>query len=209
MRKFQHLLLALCIITVVACKKDKKTEDTNTDTTTENVESTSSNSETSTTSTSTTESDGITKVTIALEAKSGSSVSGNAVIREQNGVVSLMAVFDGLSEGTHAIHIHEKADCSSDDGTSTGGHWNPTGQPHGQWGDEKGYHKGDIGNFTADANGHGYISFNTQEWCIGCGDPAKDILGKALIVHQGADDFTSQPSGAAGSRVSCGGIIKE
>jgi len=52
------------------------------------------------------------------------------------------------------------------------------------------------------------IEFATDEWCIGCGDATKDILGKGIIVHQGVDDFISQPSGAAGSRVSCAGIIK-
>jgi len=49
---------------------------------------------------------------------------------------------------------------------------------------------------------------STDQWCIGCDDPAKNILGKAVIVHQGEDDLISQPSGAAGARVSCGGIIE-
>ena len=48
----------------------------------------------------------------------------------------------------------------------------------------------------------------TDEWCIGCGDETKDILGKAIIVHEGSDDFKTQPTGAAGGRVSCGGIIQ-
>ena len=120
----------------------------------------------------------------------------------------MTAVFSGLAEGEHAVHLHEKSDCSAEDGSSAGGHWNPTAQPHGAWGDEAGYHKGDIGNFTANANGVGTITFVTDEWCIGCGDDTKDIIGKSVIVHQGTDDFKSQPSGAAGARVSCGGIIQ-
>jgi len=52
------------------------------------------------------------------------------------------------------------------------------------------------------------VTFLTKEWCIGCGDDSKDIIGKSIIVHQGTDDFKSQPSGAAGSRISCGGIIQ-
>lgn len=148
------------------------------------------------------------KIKVRLEPKSKSNVSGNVLFKEVDGIVSMVAVFDGLSEGEHAIHLHEKADCSAEDGTSSGGHWNPTAQPHGKWGSAEGYHKGDIGNFTADAKGHGTISFSTDEWCIGCGDPSKDILGKAVIVHQGTDDFTTQPTGNAGGRVSCGGIIE-
>lgn len=148
------------------------------------------------------------KVKFALTPKSGSDVKGNVVFTQESGKVAMTAILEGLTPGEHAIHIHDKADCSSDDGKSTGGHWNPTATPHGKWGATEGYHKGDIGNFTADDKGFAVVNFSTDEWCIGCGDNTKDILGKAIIVHQGTDDFTSQPSGAAGSRVSCGGIIK-
>ncbi len=146
-------------------------------------------------------------VTIRLEPKSGSKLSGTAKFTETNGKVTLEATINGLSEGEHAIHIHEKGECNSDDGTSAGGHWNPTNQPHGKWGDSKGYHKGDIGNFKVDDKGVGRVDFSTDEWCIGCNDPQKDIMGKALIIHDGVDDFTSQPAGAAGIRVGCG-VIK-
>lgn len=149
-----------------------------------------------------------TKIKIRLEPKSDSKVSGSAVFTEKEGQVTMVAVFEGLSEGTHAIHLHEKADCSSADGTSSGGHWNPTNEQHGKWGDAAGYHKGDIGNMEADANGNATITFITDEWCIGCGDSNKDILNKAVIVHQDADDFKTQPTGNAGGRVSCGGVIK-
>lgn len=148
------------------------------------------------------------RLKMALEAKSDSKATGSVVFEESDGTVSMMAAIHGLSEGTHAIHIHEKADCSSADGKSAGGHWNPTAQPHGEWGADTGYHKGDIGNFEADENGNGVVNFKTNEWCIGCGDEKKDIVGKSIIVHQGTDDFTSQPSGDAGARISCGGIIE-
>lgn len=148
------------------------------------------------------------KLTLSLDAKSNSGVTGNVIFKQDQGVVTMIAVLSGLTEGQHAIHIHQTADCSADDGTSSGGHWNPTGKPHGAWGDKAGYHKGDIGNLTADANGHATITKVTDEWCIGCGDETKDIVGKAIIVHQGVDDLKTQPTGAAGSRVSCGGIIE-
>ena len=148
------------------------------------------------------------KLTISLDSKSGSTATGNVVFTEEDGEVSMTAVFEGLEPGMHAIHIHENADCSADDGTSAGGHWNPTKEQHGKWGDAEGYHKGDIGNFEADDNGNGTITMATDEWCIDCEDATKNIVGKGVIVHQCADDFTSQPSGAAGARVSCGGIIQ-
>ncbi len=145
---------------------------------------------------------------ISLSPKSDSNVTGTVFFTETNGIVKMKAELIGLSEGEHAIHIHEKADCSSEDGKSTGGHWNPTLESHGKWGDQKGYHKGDIGNFNSNAEGKGFVSFETDEWCIGCDDDKRNIIGKAIIVHQGIDDYASQPSGAAGSRISCGGIIQ-
>ena len=150
----------------------------------------------------------VEKVAFSMEAKSGSEVSGEVTFTEENGIVTMLAELSGLSPGEHAIHLHEKADCSSDDGKSTGGHWNPTGEPHGKWGADSGFHRGDIGNFTADEEGNATVEFTTDLWCIGCEDTTSNILGKAVIVHQGVDDFTSQPSGAAGSRISCTGIIE-
>ena len=147
------------------------------------------------------------KINIAFEAKSNSNVAGTATFIEKNGKVTFEAKLSGLKPGIHAIHIHEKSDCSAADGTSAGGHWNPTFKKHGKWGVGE-YHKGDIGNFTADAKGNGSIKITTDEWCIGCGDQTKDILGKGLIVHDGTDDFTSQPAGNAGARVACTAIIK-
>ena len=119
----------------------------------------------------------------------------------------MVAKLSGLKPGIHAIHIHEKSDCSAADGSSAGGHWNPTFKKHGKLGEGEA-HKGDIGNFTTDESGKGTITFTTDEWCIGCGDANKDIIGKGLIVHQGADDYTTQPTGNSGARVACSAIIK-
>lgn len=205
MKKSSIFILAFTFIFAVSCKKDAKESENVNDT---NTEAVSSNNETKNEVSKAKTEGEIKKIAVPLQSKSDSNVTGNVIFKEEKGVVSMIAVVSGLSEGEHAIHLHEKADCSSADGKSTGGHWNPTAQPHGKWGAKEGYHKGDIGNFTANAKGQGTISFTTNEWCIGCGDPAKDIVGKAVIVHQGTDDFTSQPTGAAGGRVSCGGIIQ-
>lgn len=192
MKKVALCLAMLCFV-LTSCKDDKKKDSEETT----GVEVVEENVPTD-----------IKKISMTLESKSGSTATGTVDFIEDSGVVKMIATLSGLTPGTHAIHIHEKADCSADDGTSTGGHWNPTFAPHGKWGDKEGFHKGDIGNIVADENGNGSISMKTDEWCIGCGDEKKDILGKAIIVHQGTDDFTTQPTGAAGARVSCGGIIE-
>lgn len=147
-------------------------------------------------------------ISVVMEPKSDSNVRGEAFFREENGVVRLEAKFSGLTPGKHAIHLHESSDCSAADGSSAGGHWNPTMERHGKWGDAEGYHKGDIGNFDADDSGNGSITFETDQWCIGCGDENRDILSKSVIVHEGVDDFVSQPTGDAGGRLACGGVIE-
>lgn len=198
----KRLILMLTMVTLIvstSCKSDKK-DDTNMDDSTEMKDSDMKPTQTTTSEEK--------KVQVLLDAKSNSNVKGSAVFTQQDGVVTMVAVVEGLAEGMHAIHIHEKADCSAADGTSTGGHWNPTNQPHGKWGTTEGFHKGDIGNLNANGNGNATITMTTDEWCIGCDDPNKDILGKAIIVHQGTDDFKTQPTGDAGGRVSCGGIIQ-
>ena len=185
MKKISLITLILTLAVFVGCKEDKKKMDTE-----KTVAETSK------------------KVKLNLEPKSGSDVSGSAVFTETNGVVEFTAMLSGLEPGTHAIHIHEKADCSSDDGKSTGGHWNPTGTSHGKWGSPDGFHKGDIGNLTANENGKATVTLKTDLWCVGCQDDTKNVVGKAIIVHSGEDDFTTQPTGAAGGRISCGGIIR-
>ena len=148
-------------------------------------------------------------VVIELESKNSSETNGFVVFIEEDSKVIMEATINNLEPGEHAIHIHEKSDCSSDDGKSAGGHWNPTLENHGKWGDSSGFHRGDIGNFNVDENGNGTISFTTDLWCLDCDDQNKNIIGKSIIIHQGADDLVSQPSGAAGSRIACGGIIEE
>ena len=193
MKYLKLIALAFSIVFATSCKDEKKEIEKVVDTEIEEVVK---------------ENETEKKLSITLSPKSDSNVEGTINFTEKNGIVTMVGTITGLEEGEHAIHIHEKADCSSDDGTSAGGHWNPTAQPHGAWGDATGYHKGDIGNFSTNANGRGTLTKTTDEWCIGCGDDTKDILGKAIIVHIGVDDLKSQPSGAAGTRVGCAGIIE-
>jgi Cu-Zn family superoxide dismutase len=189
MKKISYLALALTLC-LASCKNDKKENKT--------VEQEIVKKEVIS----------VIKVTAALNAKSDSNVSGNVVFTEESGTVNMVATMSGLAPGEHAIHIHASSDCTSTDGSSAGGHWNPTNQPHGKWGDQTGYHKGDIGNFMADEAGNATVNFSTDAWCIECDDDTKNIIGKGIIVHAGTDDFKSQPSGAAGARVSCAGIIE-
>ena len=144
---------------------------------------------------------------VVFEPKSNSTVIGTATFIENDGFVTMVAKLKGLTPGVHAIHIHEKSDCTAADGSSAGGHWNPTFKKHGKLGEGEA-HKGDIGNFTADSKGNGSITFTTSEWGISSADETKNIIGKGLIVHQGADDYVSQPAGNSGARVACSALIR-
>ncbi|QTE22313.1 superoxide dismutase family protein [Polaribacter cellanae] len=153
--------------------------------------------------------DSDTKIAKAtIEAKSGSNVSGTVTFTESNGTVKMKAKLAGLSAGNHAIHIHAIDDCSAPDGKSAGGHWNPTDKNHGKWMKEP-FHIGDIGNLVVGADGKGIIERETNLWSVGGKDANKNVVGHAIIIHEGPDDFSSQPSGAAGPRIGCGEIIRK
>lgn len=146
-------------------------------------------------------------IVVTMHASSNSKAKGEVVFTEHNGKVKMEGDFSGLSpKGSHAIHLHEKADCSANDGTSAGGHWNPTDQKHGKWEEMDGFHQGDIGNLEVDDDGKASITFETDRWCIDCSDETMNIVGKGIIVHKDKDDFVSQPTGNAGDRISCGEI---
>jgi superoxide dismutase, Cu-Zn family len=144
-----------------------------------------------------------------IEAKSGSKVKGTANFTDDGkGGLVLRVEVTGATPGEHAVHIHEKGDCSSPDGKSAGDHWNPTHMEHGKWGAPgEHFHLGDIGNLMVTPDGKGTITLETTKWSAGTGT-TNDIVGHAVVVHGGIDDFKSQPAGNAGPRIGCGVIKK-
>ena len=137
-----------------------------------------------------------------INSKSGTNTQGTVKFTQKGKNVEMDINAYELKPGTHAIHIHEKGDCSATDGSSAGGHWNPGGHDHGKWGNDH-FHMGDIGNLQANKEGYARLVFNTDKWCIGCKDESKNIIGKTIIIHEKADDFKTQPTGNAGGRVGC------
>ena len=143
--------------------------------------------------------------TAEISAASGSNVTGTATFSQAgDGPVRMAIRVENLTPGEHAIHLHETGDCSAPDATSAGAHWNPTDDPHGKRG-ENGFHAGDIDNLVAGEDGVATLEMEFDDWSIGGSDDTS-ILNKAVIIHADADDFESQPAGAAGGRVACGVI---
>jgi len=142
-----------------------------------------------------------------LNSASGSSVTGTATFEQVDAMTVKMTLeVQGLNPGEHALHLHQNGDCSAPDASSAGGHWNPAGVEHGKRGEGQ-FHAGDVINLIADADGKVSWSQDIMGWTIG-GDEATNILNKGVIIHEKLDDFTTQPTGAAGGRVACGVIVE-
>lgn len=114
----------------------------------------------------------------------------------------------GLGTGAHGFHVHQVGDCGPDStgtpGGAAGGHFNPLESPHGAPSASPGdRHAGDLGNIDAGPDGRAAGTVVDSVLSL---DGPTSVLGRALVIHAGADDLSSQPSGDAGARVGCGVI---
>lgn len=147
----------------------------------------------------------VRQASVTLAPASGSLVSGRLLLRPMGDGVHLSGEIGGLTRNAaHAIHIHENGDCSAADASSAGGHFNPTGAPHGKVG-VGAHHAGDMDNIVANASGVATVNVHARGVVLG-GGAANDAIGRAVVVHARRDDYSSQPSGDAGARVACGVI---
>lgn len=137
-----------------------------------------------------------------LQPTEGSSVKGIVRFKKVEDGIEITADVSGLEPGKHGFHIHEFGDIRKSDGTSAGGHFNPYNMDHGAPTDSV-RHVGDLGNLMADENGNAH--YERVDSVIAFSE-LSSILGRAVIVHSGEDDLSSQPTGAAGSRLAMGVI---
>ena len=138
-----------------------------------------------------------------LQPTQGNSVRGAIRLMGMGNGVHFTGTVTGLTPGKHGFHVHENGDCSAPDGSSAGGHFNPSKKAHGSP-DAAEHHAGDLGNIEADAGGSASVDIHANGVMLGTG--ATSVLGRAIIVHASPDDF-SQPTGNAAGRLACG-IIK-
>jgi Cu-Zn family superoxide dismutase len=136
----------------------------------------------------------------------GSSVHGAVAFVRTDKIALVQVNLTGFKpNSTHGLHIHESGDCTARDGSSAGGHFNPTSSAHGgPQGASR--HSGDLGNVTADSMGGVYASIELGDVAFGNGQDS--IIGRGLVVHADQDDLTSQPAGNSGARVACGMITR-
>ena len=121
--------------------------------------------------------------------------------------VTVSVAFDGLTPGTHAVHLHTTGNCSASDFTSAGGHLNPGNNQHGTQ-NPRGAHLGDLPNVQIAADGSGTLSAVLPGTRANALAAMFDADGTAIVVHEGADDYRTDPAGDAGSRVACGLVTR-
>ena len=146
------------------------------------------------------------KASAHLQPTKGNSVSGHVDFVQLGDKVRVTAHIEGLKPGSEVgFHIHEAGDCSSGDGMSAKGHFNPYGKPHAHAGTPE-RHAGDLPSLKADASGKAMLTTELDVISVAPG-PAS-VVGRGLIVHAQPDDFKTQPTGNAGARSACAVIQK-
>ncbi|HRI52747.1 MAG TPA: superoxide dismutase family protein [Pseudomonadota bacterium] len=150
----------------------------------------------------TTGGDGPVAVT-TLEARSNSTVKGQATFTQAGDKVKILVEVSGATPGQHGLHVHENGDCSAPDAKSAGGHFNPGNAEHGAP-DKATHHAGDFGNLTVGEDGNGKLELLTDQISVNPGTVS--VVGRALVLHEKVDDTATQPTGNSGGRIGCGVI---
>ena len=114
--------------------------------------------------------------------------------QKENGVL-IVATINSLPKndsGFFAFHIHEGKSCKGENFSETKNHYNPKEKEHPM-------HAGDLPPLLS-YNGNAYMSVMTNRFTV------RDVIGKTIVIHDNADDFSSQPSGNSKAKIACGMI---
>lgn len=137
--------------------------------------------------------------TATLRTASGAD-AGRATVSDVAGGVRVTLDARNLPAGTHGAHLHTTGRCDAPDFASAGPHWNPTERQHGAL-NPRGPHTGDLPNLIVGPDGRGTLGVVLPGTTVSA---LLDADGGAMVVHAGADDLMTDPSGNSGARIACG-----
>jgi superoxide dismutase, Cu-Zn family len=141
------------------------------------------------------------RASAGLQPTKGNKAAGTIDFVQSGSKVRVSGNVSGLTPGReHGFHIHEAGDCSSGDGMSAKGHFNPQGKPHGHPSASE-RHAGDMPSLRADASGNAKVDAELDIVTVAAGPTS--VVGRGLIVHADPDDYKTQPTGNAGARLAC------
>jgi Cu-Zn family superoxide dismutase len=134
---------------------------------------------------------------------------GNVALEQLERGVRIYGRAEGVPPGVHAFHIHETGTCEPPEFQSAGGHYNPTDEQHG-WNNPQGHHAGDFPNVHVQDDGVLAVEYFSDAVTLGEGETTLfDEDGSAVVMHEGADDYQTDPAGAAGPRIACGVVEQQ
>ncbi|WP_144512518.1 superoxide dismutase family protein [Bacillus sp. FJAT-22090] len=148
------------------------------------------------------------QVQVSLINSEGKEV-GQATLTDNTKGVHILLKAEGLTPGVKGIHFHETAKCEKPEFTTAGAHFNSTQKEHG-FQNPKGYHVGDLPNIEVGEDGKVEVETVSPAVVLAAGksNSLLDADGSALIIHENADDYKTDPSGNSGKRIVCGEISK-
>ena len=138
----------------------------------------------------------------------GASIGTVTIAAAQSGGVTFTPNLRNLAPGRHGFHVHEHANCGAKEkdrrmspGEMAGEHYDPKkAKKHA--GPEGAGHRGDLPVLEVAADGTATRPVTAPHLTL------RELGGKALVVHEGGDNYADQPkpNGGGGTRVACGVI---
>ncbi|MBB4825155.1 Cu-Zn family superoxide dismutase [Sporosarcina luteola] len=135
---------------------------------------------------------------------------GKVTMSEDSQGVNISIKAEGLAPGLHGVHIHETGVCTPPSFESAGAHFNPGKKEHG-FDNPKGFHLGDLPNMKVGDDGKGVLQVTSAELTLkpGTDKSLLDQDGSAIVIHEAADDYKTDPAGNSGTRVACAEFNKK
>jgi Cu-Zn family superoxide dismutase len=140
-----------------------------------------------------------------IEPRSGSTLLGVARFYDLNTGLGAHVEVEKATPGLHGVHVHEKGDCNDPGAMSAGGHFNPANGAHHGGPQTTVRHGGDLGNIEVGPDGKGVLDVIVPDLTVA--GPGTGVVGRAIVVHENADDLQTDPAGNSGARIGCAQIL--